>query len=69
MKKKETHRSILWFFTSGIWLLVFCKNLLNDRFDWIVVIQLFNSILSFANGILNTINYRREKDEDNRYAL
>jgi hypothetical protein len=61
MKKKETRRAILWFFTSGIWLLVFCKNLLNERFDWIVVIQLFNSILSFANGILNIINYRRDE--------
>ncbi|MCM1182759.1 MAG: hypothetical protein NC337_05240 [Roseburia sp.] len=54
---------LLWFVTSGMWLITLGVNLLAGRFDWVVVVQLLNVIVSFAAGMVNRKNCQQDEDE------
>ena len=65
MKKKETRWYLLWFFTSGMWLITFCLNFFSgNAFDFVIFIQLCNIVLSFAAGIVNRNRYKKRNGED-----
>lgn len=66
MKRNETRWYILWFFTSGMWLITFCVNLSSGRINnWVIILQFFNIVISFVAGIVNRKRYKnRNRKED-----
>ena len=67
MKEKETRWYILWFFASGMWLGTFYMTISSkNTFDWIVVLQFFNIIISFFAGIINARRYKQRQDMEEK---
>lgn len=65
MKRSEIRWYMLWFFSSGMWLITFCVNLSSDHIDsWIIILQFFNIAFSFAAGIVNRNHYKKRNRKD-----
>ena len=66
MKKKGIRWYILWFVTSGMWLITFCSNFIHSALpNWLIIIQFLNIVVSFVVGIVNLNRYKkRYSDED-----
>lgn len=64
-KRKEPRWYILWFITSGMWTIIFCRNFFFDGMrEWITVIQFLNIGVSFAAGIVNVKRYKKRHEEE-----
>jgi len=57
--EKKIRWYLLWFFTSGMWLITCCVNLSAGRRDWVAVVQFLNILLTLSAGIVNRRRYKR----------
>lgn len=64
MEKDEPRWYMLWFFTAGMWGVTFCINLFTGSgFNWLVILQLFNIVISCWAGIVNARRYQQRQSE------
>lgn len=65
MKKREPRWYILWFFTSGMWVITFSINLsTSTALNWVIVLQFLNIFISFAAGIVNAHRYKEKHSQE-----